>query len=72
MSSSKQEWIIMPLNLHCNWFFKFAFLLDSEHQIASIYILHDKIQAVLKKPTLQSKAKSGASWKCVVINSQAS
>jgi hypothetical protein len=33
--------------LHCNWFLEFATLLDLEHEIASVDVLHDKVETVL-------------------------
>jgi hypothetical protein len=40
---------IQDINLHRSWFFKLSRILNVEHEITAIYILHHKEKAVLEK-----------------------
>jgi hypothetical protein len=39
----------LVIYLHCYWLLEFATLLDLEHKVPTIYILHHKVESVLQQ-----------------------
>lgn len=44
-----EMWLSCELYLHSDRLFELATLLDLEHQIAAVYVLHDEVESVLAR-----------------------